>query len=437
MRNWLQRTNSTFFAAYAIIAAFGAYFCMYAFRKPFSVAVFDGQAAFGDGLEYKSALVIAQVLGYALSKFIGIKVIAELRHRYRAGMFIVLILMAELALLLFALTDQWRWNIIFLFFNGLPLGLIWGIVFSYLEGRRFTEILGAGLSASFILSSGVVKSTGKWLMQDWGISEFWMPFATGALFFLPLLFFIYLLEQIPPPSALDIELRTKREPMGRRERLAFFRSFAFGLILLIIFYTLLTAFRDFRDNFAAEIWQALGYGDAPAIFTLSEAPLAVFVLLMMGSTMLISDNRRAFMAYLWLLLAGALLVGGATWLFQSGFLDGAIWMVLAGLGLYMAYVPVNSILFDRMIAAYRYQSNAGYLIYVADAFGYLGSVAILFYKDFGHTGLSWLGFFSMAAYALAATGLLTLLASLGYFRRKFNAAAAFNTVKAEGAGRSV
>ena len=143
------------------------------------------------------------------------------------------------------------------------------------------------------------------------------------------------------------------------------------------------------------------------------------------------------MAYLWLLLAGALLVGGATWLFQSGFLDGAIWMVLAGLGLYMAYVPVNSILFDRMIAAYRYQSNAGYLIYVADAFGYLGSVAILFYKDFGHTGLSWLGFFSMAAYALAATGLLTLLASLGYFRRKFNAAAAFNTVKAEGAGRSV
>ena len=200
--------------------------------------------------------------------------------------------------------------------------------------------------------------------------------------------------------------------------MTFFKTFAPGLVLIVLFYTILTAYRDFRDNFAAELWQALGFGDAPAIFTLSEIPIAVFVLLMMGATMLIRDNRRAFIAYQWLLLAGALLVGGSTWLFQIGLLGGAAWMVLVGLGLYMAYVPVNSILFDRMIAAYRYKCNAGYLIYVADAFGYLGSVVILLYKDFGNTGLSWLGFFSAAGYVLAGVGLVTLLSAMWYFRRK-------------------
>jgi len=54
--------------------------------------------------------------------------------------------------------------------------------------------------------------------------------------------------------------------MTGAERLAFVRTFAPGLLLLILAYALLTAFRDFRDNFSAEIWQSLGYGDKPSIF---------------------------------------------------------------------------------------------------------------------------------------------------------------------------
>ena len=58
-----------------MVAAFGTYFCMYAFRKPFTAAEFAGYE--WGGLGYKTLLVTAQVLGYTLSKFIGIKVIAE------------------------------------------------------------------------------------------------------------------------------------------------------------------------------------------------------------------------------------------------------------------------------------------------------------------------------------------------------------------------
>ncbi len=69
-------------ALWSIVAAFGAYFCMYAFRKPFTAASFSGATVWGLG--EKSVLVTAQVLGYTTSKWIGIRVIAETPPRRRA-----------------------------------------------------------------------------------------------------------------------------------------------------------------------------------------------------------------------------------------------------------------------------------------------------------------------------------------------------------------
>ena len=157
------------FVLHASLAAFGTYFCMYAFRKPFSVATFDGLSFIG--VDYKILLVIAQVLGYALSKFVGIKVISELKPNRRLLYLISLIVLAEISLLLFAWVAA-PYNIPFMFLNGFPLGMIWGIVFSYIEGRRFTDILGVVLSASFIVSSGVVKSVGLFVMNSCLVSIF-------------------------------------------------------------------------------------------------------------------------------------------------------------------------------------------------------------------------------------------------------------------------
>lgn len=415
IQQWLGRTSKPFFIAYTITAAFGTYFCMYAYRKPFTVATYEGMNF--AGVDYKIWLIIIQVIGYMLSKFIGIKVISEMGRRRRLLLLLGLIGIAEAALLLFALIPP-PYNIICLFFNGLPLGMIWGIVFSYLEGRTFSEVLGAGLSASFIVSSGAVKSVGKFLMNDWSVNAFWMPFLTGAIFTAPLLLFAWLLDQIPPPTPEDERARTTRQPMNAAERLAFFKHLAPGLTVLIFFYILLTAYRDFRDNFAAEIWDALGYGDTPAVFTLAELPIAMMVLIILGATMFIRNNRFAFMLYHGILLLSVALVGVSTWLFQVGIMPGGLWMVCVGMGLYLCYVPFNCILFDRMIAAFRIVANSGFLIYLADSFGYLGSVGVLLYKNFGQANLSWLQFFIQASYALTAIGVLAVLVSWGYFYRK-------------------
>ncbi len=416
IKTHLKKSNGIVFSVYAIIASFSTYSCMYAFRKPFAVATFDGLNF--AGVDYKVWLIIAQVLGYTLSKFTGIKIVSELEEKNRAGALLLLITFAGISLLFFAITPA-PYNIIFLFINGLPLGMVWGIVFSYLEGRRFTEVLGAGLSVSFIFSSGFVKSIGKYLILSWGVSEFWMPFLTSVIFIVPLFISVWLLNKIPPPSKEDERLRTKREPMDKVNRSKFMKEFSLGLAFLIIAYMFLTAFRDFRDNFAAEIWQALGYGGSAEIFTVTEIPIAFGILVVIGSLFLIKDNKKALIINHIIILIGIAMVGISTFSFESGWIDAPLWMILVGFGLYLGYVPFNSVLFERLIATFRCTGNVGFVIYLADSFGYLGSVGVLLYKEFGYTEISWLHFFITTAYMLSIIGSLLIIASLIYFYYKY------------------
>lgn len=412
---WLQGTNGFLFSLYATLAAFCLYTCIFAFRKTYTVGLFEGIAFLG--VSYKSWMVISQVVGYGIAKFAGIKVISELKSTSRVSGILIMIAMAGLSWLCFAITPA-PYNLIFLFTNGLPLGMGWGLVFSYLEGRRFTEVLGAGVSVSFIFSSGFAKSVGGFVMKYGGVSEYWMPFISACIFLLPLLFFLWMLNQVPPPNARDEELRTKRQPMNGEERKKLILQFAPGLLLLILTYTMLTAFRDFRDNYSAEVWKTLGYGNSPEIFTKTEIPITLAILIIMGSLMFIRSNRYAFMINQALILCGMLLVGMATFLFDQEIISATPWMVMLGMGLYLGYVPFNSILFDRMIATFKYVSTVGFLIYLADAFGYLGSIGVLLYKELGQPKLSWLEFFIHAGYVMSVAGSLLILGSMVYFHFK-------------------
>ncbi len=415
---WLERASPAIFSLWAIAAAFTTYFCMYSFRKPFGAATYESvQAVSLGGLEmnYKILLIISQVLGYCLSKFIGIKVISEMEARWRGVAIVTVLSIAELSLVLFALTPT-PWNAGWMFVNGLPLGMVWGLVFGYLEGRKLSELLGAGLSASYIVASGAVKTVGVYLM-DWGIPELWMPAAVGALFFPLMLLTVWMLSQLPPPSAEDIAARVKREPMTAAARRAFLKTFAPGLFFLTALYVLLTAYRDFRDNFAREIWIAIGYEEAPAIMTTSELPIAAGVLVTLALFMVIRSNRRALLTIHAVMLAGTVLIGLSTAAYQAGLLPPAPWMILVGLGMYIAYVPYGCVLFDRLIAAVGFVATAGFMIYVTDASGYLGSVALLLYKNFGQAELSWLEFFVGFSYATSILCTLCFAASMVYFAR--------------------
>jgi hypothetical protein len=346
----------------------------------------------------------------------GIKIVSEMPSAKRARAIAGFMAVAWVALLLFAVLPA-PWNAVALVLNGLPLGMIWGLVFCFLEGRQSSDLLGAGLCASFIVASGFVKSIGKWLLAA-GVSEQWMPFATAALFVPPLAFSLWMLSQVPDPSPEDIAARTERKPMNGAQRSAFFGQYALGLTLLTLGYVLLTAYRDFRDNFAREIWDALGYAGEPAILTTAELPVAFGSLLAVAFMVRIRSNRNALLVIHGVMIFGAVLTGVSTWLHGAGLLSPAAWMISVGLGLYLGYVPVNCVLFDRLIAAVGTVATAGFLIYVADATGYLGSAALLLYKNFGQPELSWLEFFTQFSYAMSIVCTVLFSISAIYFRRR-------------------
>lgn len=387
---------------------------MYAFRKPFTAGLYEGLTLWG--LRFKILLVVAQVAGYALSKFIGIQVISSMKARQRGLAILLLIGVAELALVGFALTP-YPWNAAWMFVNGLPLGMIWGLVFGYLEGRRTTEVLTAVLSVNFILSSGFVKTTGRWLL-DSGVSEWWMPAVTGLLFVPLLLVSVVLLERLPPPAPADLESRSPRVAMNRQDRKAMFLRYAPGLVMLIAVYLLLTVIRDVRDNFAVEIWADLGFKGQPAILTTAEIPVALLTLAGISTLMIVRNNFRALKANLLISGVSVLILGASTFAFRHGALGPVVWMIVSGVGLFVPYILFNGILFDRLLAAFRERGNVGFLMYTADAFGYLGSTGVLLWRNFGAGSLPWLDFFTSLCYAGSVAMLALIALAWQYFLKK-------------------
>ena len=323
-----------------------------------------------------------------------------------------------MALLFFPLVPR-PFNIAMLLINGFPLGMVWGLVFSYLEGRRATEFMGAFLGVSFIFSSGLVKTVGADLMINFGVSAWWMPFFTGLIFVLPLLVFVWVLDQTPAPTEEDISLRNKREAMSKTERRGFFLQYASGILLLVIAYVFLTLLRDVRDNFVANIWAEQGYGEQPGIFTQTEVPISLAVLVIICLLVLIKNNLKAFMINHLLIGLGFAIIFIGTYSFSRDQIGALPWMILVGFGLYLAYVPFNCVIFDRFMSAFKSKGNAGYLMYVADSFGYLGSMGFLFYKELAGFGeMSWTLFFQNSLLVVSVFGVLITTAAAIYFKRK-------------------
>ena len=149
-----KQISSFLFILWAGGAALLSYSLVYALRKPFTAATFDGMDFFG--MDYKVATTIMQIFGYLISKFFAIKIVSELKREDRLKFMVCSVALAELALVFFGLLPQ-PFNVFALFFNGLALGCMWGVIFSFIEGRKVTDILASLLGVSMAVSSGMAQ----------------------------------------------------------------------------------------------------------------------------------------------------------------------------------------------------------------------------------------------------------------------------------------
>jgi hypothetical protein len=285
--------------------------------------------------------------------------------------------------------------------------------------------MAAILSISLIFASGFVKTIGRSLITVYHVNQYWMPFITGLLFFVPLVIFVVCLECLPPPTQQDIQARKKRNPMTANDRKKFVANFLPGIALTLITYILFTVMRDVRDNFEVEIWANLGI-KSNTIYTNVDAFISLIVLVMMSLLILIRKNINAFIVIHFMIIGGCVLLVASTILIN--FLSPITWMTCVGLGLYMAYIPYNAIFFERMIACFKFNSNVGFVMYIADSAGYLASISILLIKELGKPTISWGAFFKETVLLVAIVGTISSILSLLYFSYKYKKTENFKNI---------
>ena len=386
-----KKLSDFLFILWAGGAALLSYSLVYALRKPFTAATFDGLDFFG--MDYKTATSIVQISGYLISKLIGIKLISELKKENRLKFIISSVAVAELSLILFGALPR-PFNVFALFFNGLSLGCMWGVIFSFLEGRRVTDLLASLMGLSIAVSSGTAKSIGLFVMNNLGIGEFWMPALIGAFAF-PLLSFLgWLMTRMPQPTKEDIEQRTERVTLDGKARINIFKNFMPVLVMLFFANLFITVLQDIKEDFLVKILDIKAAGLSSWAFAKVDASVTVIILLMFGLMSLIKSNVKVLCFLLGLVSCGTAALSFIAFNYNSLQISPIIWLFLQSLSLYTVYLSFQTIFFDRFIACFKIKGNVGFFIITLDFIGYTGTVLVLIFKEFLNPDINWLEFYN-------------------------------------------
>ena len=407
-----QKVSNALFIVWAGGAALVSYALVYALRKPFTAATFEGLEFLG--MDYKTATSIVQIAGYVLSKLLGIKLVSELQRRHRLPFIIGSVAMAELSLLAFGLLPV-PWNIVALFFNGLSLGCMWGVIFSYLEGRRLSGVLASVMGMSIACSSALAKSAGLYLIRDLGVDPFWMPAIIGGVAFVLLVVLAFALNALPDPSAEDRAACAERVPMDGRQRRQIFLRFAPLLTMLFAANLFVTVIRDIKEDFLVNIVDTSQL--SAWAFSGVDAVVTAIILLLFLAVSLIRSHLNVLCTLLVLVLVSMFALVYVAWNHDWLALSPLAWLFVQSLGVYTAFLSFQTLFFERFVACYHIRGNVGFFIVTIDFIGYVGTVGVLVFKELFAGELDWLAFYNSMVVWLGLASCLLFAGSLLWLAR--------------------
>lgn len=409
-----KRFSDFLFILWAGGAALLSYSLVYALRKPFTAASFEN-AEFFD-LDYKVVVTISQILGYVISKFIGIKLISELQHEERFKFILTSVLLAEASLILFGLLST-PFNVAAMFLNGLSLGCMWGVIFSFIEGRRMTDILASLLGVSMVISSGTAKSAGLYVMNHLHVSEFWMPALIGAVA-LPLLLLLgWALNRLPKPTQEDIAMKSERETLNGRQRRELFKSYMPFLSMLFVANIAIVVLRDIKEDFLVNIIDVSSY--SPWLFAQIDSIVTLIILGIFGLMVFVKDNLKALSVLFILIISGMVLMAVVSFGQEQFRLSPVAWLFIQSLCLYVTYLTFQTIFFDRFIACFKIRGNVGFFIVTTDFLGYTGTVVVLVLKEFCNPDIDWALFYNQLAGYVGIFCCIVFACSFVYLHQRF------------------
>jgi hypothetical protein len=228
-----------------------------------------------------------------------------------------------------------------------------------------------------------------------------------------------MLAQIPPPNDEDLSLRSQRVAMKNADKTLIIKEFGLGLLCIIGVYLLLATMRDFRDNFAVEVWREIDPKFSKTIFSEIETTIGLVVVSLIALNALIKNNFRSYLTFSSMMLAAVLLCGGSTWAYQEQMISPKVWMLSLGIGLFLPYLMIQTVVFERLIALFKARGNVGFLVYICDSVGYLGSVVLLIYREFFLKKMSFLNILMTFSYIISIVCFILLIVQLFFFSNKF------------------
>jgi len=178
-----------------------------------------------------------------------------------------------------------------------------------------------------------------------------------------------MLSHQPPPSVTDRTLRGERRQITSitEEGWLLLRRHGTGIVFSTLAYVLVGSLRAYRDFFQTEIFDAAGLGAHPEAMAYSEVGIAVVVLGIIGSYSAILNSWRALNVVLATSIGGALLVTAATRAWSVGIVGGTTWALAVGAGIFLGYMPIGCVLYDRLLAAAGEQLTTTMLSVLSDA----------------------------------------------------------------------
>lgn len=395
-------------------AALLSYSLVYALRKPYTAASFDGLTLLG--FDYKVAVTTIQILGYVIAKFFGIKIISELKKENRFRFFVVSALLAEAALIGFGWLSA-PYNVIAMFVNGMSLGCMWGIIFSFIEGRKITDILASLLGVSMVFSSGFAKSLGLFAMNEWHINPFWMPAVIGGVALPALVFMGYMLKILPHPTAEDIALRNERVVLDANGRKQIFLNYRLILILLFVGNFMLMVLRDVKEDFLVNIIDMSGHSSW--LFAQIDSIVTLIILGLFALFAFFRSNIKALLSLMAMVIMGCSCMTYVSFYYETLDLQPITWLFIQSISLYIAFLTFQTLFFDRFIACFRIKGNVGFFIAMIDFVGYLGTVSLLSTKELLNIDLDWFSLYNHVACIVGAICVILFSASGLLIYRKY------------------
>ena len=219
-----------------------------------------------------------------------------------------------------------------------------------------------------------------------------------------------MMTKFPCPTATDIAARSVRVTLNGQQRWKLFKQYMPLLLLLFAANLILTVQRDIKEDFIVCII------DVSTISSWLFAKLdAIATLVLLGTFALLAfcgNHLKVLCILLGLSTAsmGILALLGTEQIQVST----ALWLFLQTLCIDIAYLGFQTIFFERFIACFKVKGNVGFFIITIDFIGYVGTLALLLFKELKASDMDWAVFYNEMSVFVGVTCCIAFVVSIIY-----------------------